>query len=83
MFLDTILVAFIQGLKRFTDGEETEDSKNITAERALLRVIAKLEGRQEGIAGVLSTENQVEWLIAQATSVMNLYRLFEGWQPYL
>ena len=53
----------------------------MTAERALMRVEAKLQGKEEDKYN--SIEGQVERLITQATSGHNLCRLFHGWQPYL
>lgn len=61
------------------------ETKNVMAERALVRLEAKLNGMEEGTkSGATATvEAHVELLIAQATSVYNLCRLFEGWQAYL
>lgn len=54
---------------------------NKLAERALLRVTQKLEGREEG--SKLSVEGQVNSLIQQATDPNNLAMLFAGWQAYV
>eukprot|EP00093_Oithona_nana_P014753 14753.XXX_548243_546328_1 [CDS] Oithona nana genome sequencing. len=59
------------------DGKNT----NKLAERALLRVTQKLEGREEG--SKLSVEGQVNSLIQQATDPNNLALLFAGWQAYV
>lgn len=61
------------------------EQKNVMAERALIRLEAKLNGMEEGtVSGATtSVEAHVELLIAQATSMANLCRLFEGWQAYL
>lgn len=61
------------------------EQKNVMAERALTRLEAKLDGKEEGAAsGATETvEAHVELLIAQATNPYNLCRLFEGWQAYL
>ncbi|XP_055632335.1 serine/threonine-protein kinase ATM [Toxorhynchites rutilus septentrionalis] len=63
----------------------TETSKegavNISAERALLRVSEKLNGKED--EKFTSVEGQVERLIFAATSNLNLCQLFHGWQPYL
>lgn len=53
------------------------------AQRALLVVQNKLEGKQAGISGVSSVKVQVERIINEATSNRNLCLLFPGWDPYL
>ncbi|XP_066254507.1 serine-protein kinase ATM isoform X2 [Euwallacea similis] len=58
-----------------------EENKNISAQRALLRLRGKLQGTEEGKPS--SVEQQVGTLIQQAMEPMNLCRLFHGWQPYL
>uniref|UniRef100_A0A1B0BG36 Serine/threonine-protein kinase ATM n=1 Tax=Glossina palpalis gambiensis TaxID=67801 RepID=A0A1B0BG36_9MUSC len=57
--------------------------KNFMAQRALLIVQNKLEGKQAGISGVSSVKVQVERIINEATSNRNLCLLFPGWDPYL
>lgn len=54
---------------------------NVTAERALLRLQAKLQGTESGRP--TTVESQVGMLIQQAVDPVNLCRLFVGWQPYL
>lgn len=55
--------------------------KNALASRVLIRVNEKLNGRDENDATAI--ENQVERLIKQATSPLNLSQMFHGWQAYL
>lgn len=54
---------------------------NVTAERALLRLRAKLQGTENGRP--TTVESQVGMLIQEAVDPANLCRLFAGWQPYL
>lgn len=56
---------------------------NLTAERALLRVTEKLEGKDQNRLGALDVEVHVQRLINEATNVRNLCRLYPGWDPYL
>ncbi|KAL9706305.1 hypothetical protein quinque_009823 [Culex quinquefasciatus] len=56
-------------------------SVNISAERALLRVSDKLNGKED--EKYTSVEGQVERLIFTASTNLNLCQLFHGWQPYL
>lgn len=54
------------------------------AERALLRLEAKLNGKDDGTDGsTCSVEAHVELLIRTAMNPINLSRLFNGWQAYL
>lgn len=53
------------------------------AQRALLVVQNKLEGKQEGIIGTIAASVQIERLINEAISPRNLCMLFPGWDPYL
>ncbi|XP_021700539.1 serine/threonine-protein kinase ATM isoform X2 [Aedes aegypti] len=66
-------------------GEGGQDARsevvNISAERALLRVSDKLNGKED--EKFTSVEGQVERLIFTASSNLNLCQLFQGWQPYL
>ena len=50
------------------------------ANRALLVLSAKLEGREEG--ATLSVEGQVTALIQRATDLNNLCQVFEGWAAW-
>lgn len=63
------------------DEEEEQVPVNVSAERALLRLKEKLEGREDG--NVASVESQVEKLLQQARNPENLCRLYCGWQAYL
>ncbi|XP_067638113.1 serine/threonine-protein kinase ATM isoform X4 [Eurosta solidaginis] len=60
-----------------------DDEKNLTAQRALLCVQHKLEGRLSSITGTVETDVQVQRLINDAVSRHNLCRLYPGWDPYL
>ncbi|XP_037818798.1 serine/threonine-protein kinase ATM isoform X1 [Lucilia sericata] len=59
------------------------EGTNYIAQRALLAVQNKLEGKQKGIFGTSSVAVQVERLINEAMSNRNLAMLFPGWDPYL
>uniref|UniRef100_A0AAG5D6U4 Serine/threonine-protein kinase ATM n=1 Tax=Anopheles atroparvus TaxID=41427 RepID=A0AAG5D6U4_ANOAO len=54
---------------------------NVTAERALMQVKKKLDGKEDD--KFMSVEGQVQKLIFSATSERNMCQLFQGWQPYL
>ncbi|KAM7347211.1 serine/threonine-protein kinase tefu isoform 2-T3 [Cochliomyia hominivorax] len=66
-----------QNLNKLNEG------KNYIAQRALLVVQNKLEGKQAGIFGTSSVAVQVERLINEAMNNRNLAMLFPGWDPYL
>ncbi|XP_022209922.2 serine/threonine-protein kinase ATM [Drosophila obscura] len=77
---------FIWGVlknKQPSSQESTEESINLVAQRALLQVQNKLEGREAGTLGDSNVEAQVERLINEATLADNLCQLFCGWDPYL
>ncbi|CAG9773154.1 unnamed protein product [Ceutorhynchus assimilis] len=83
-------VSAAEAKKRQTDDDSTdstysedseEESKNISAERALLKLRDKLQGTEE--QKPISIEQQVRVLIQQAKDPRNLCRLYVGWQPYL
>ena len=63
--------------------ESADDSKNLTAQRALLRVQNKLDGSEFGMLGTSDVEVQVERLINDAISSRNLCQLYPGWDAYL
>ena len=67
-------------LKKWQDFGRDRNTNKL-AERALLRVTQKLEGREDG--SQLSVEGQVNGLIQQATDPDNLALLFAGWQAYV
>ena len=56
---------------------------NLEAERALMRVQLKLEGRVHGCSECLGIEGQVQHLIVQARDPERLSRMFEGWASWL
>ncbi|XP_039495619.1 serine/threonine-protein kinase ATM [Drosophila santomea] len=60
-----------------------EESVNLVAQRALLLVQNKLDGREAGTLGDSNVEAQVERLINEATLPSNLCMLFPGWDPHL
>ncbi|XP_012162970.1 serine/threonine-protein kinase ATM isoform X2 [Ceratitis capitata] len=64
-------------------GGSNDDEKNLTAQRALLCVQHKLEGRLSSITSAVNTDVQVQRLINDAVSKQNLCRLYPGWDPYL
>uniref|UniRef100_A0A0K8UL82 Serine/threonine-protein kinase ATM n=1 Tax=Bactrocera latifrons TaxID=174628 RepID=A0A0K8UL82_BACLA len=66
-----------------TPAGSKDDEKNLTAQRALLCVQHKLEGRLSNITGTVNTDIQVQRLINDAISKQNLCRLYPGWDPYL
>jgi len=56
-------------------------SGNRMANRALMVLKAKLDGREEGTP--MSVEGQVNKLIQEATDPENLCSIFAGWQPWV
>ncbi|KAG4079703.1 hypothetical protein HA402_009089 [Bradysia odoriphaga] len=67
-----------------SEEEATGDKRNAMAERALLRLQAKLNGQEEGLlTQQLTTEGQVDMLIKQAMNPLNWCQMFEGWQAYV
>ena len=63
-------------------GSAMAEELNGKALDIIQRVQTKLTGRDFGEAAVLGTDEQVDKLIHQATSVENLCQLFIGWCPY-
>ena len=63
-------------------GSAMAEELNGRALDIIQRIQTKLTGRDFGEATVLGTEEQVDKLINQATSVENLCQLFIGWCPY-
>lgn len=53
------------------------------AERALMRLEEKLDGKHVSRSDTTTVEGHVEILIQEAISTQNLCRLFAGWQAYL
>lgn len=60
-----------------------EQDVNAMAERALIRLEEKLDGKHVSRSDSLSVERHVEILIQEATDDKKLCTLFVGWQPYL
>lgn len=63
--------------------DSNEEEKDSMANRALLRVAAKLKGQADDSLEYTSVEGHVTRLIQQAMSPSLLSRLFIGWQAYL
>nr|AAM29197.1 AT01448p [Drosophila melanogaster] len=76
---------FIWGVlkKKQSPQQSGEESVNLVAQRALLLVQNKLDGREAGPMGDSNVEAQVERLINEATLPSNLCMLFPGWDPHL
>ncbi|KAM8719535.1 hypothetical protein ACLKA7_005726 [Drosophila subpalustris] len=75
---------FIWGvLSKDQSQESSKESKNLLAQRSLLLVQHKLEGRETGVLDNTSVESQVQRLINEATLPSNLALLYPGWDPYL
>lgn len=53
------------------------------AQRALLTVQNKLEGKASGLSGTVQIDVEIERLINEATSGRNLCMVYPGWDPYL
>jgi ataxia telangiectasia mutated family protein len=56
---------------------------NADAERTLLRIKQKIEGREGGESGARGVEGQVQFLLAEAQDPDNLCRMYVGWGAYL
>lgn len=69
----------LTGINHLLSTSNTQ-SRNLTAERALIRLEAKLNGKEVGVSTI---ESQVARLIHDATNPENLCKLFVGFQPYL
>lgn len=63
--------------------DESRESTDSMASRALLRIQAKLKGQADDASGYSSVEGQIECLINRATNTNFLSKLFSGWQAYL
>ncbi len=76
-------VCFLQTGENNNNEVNSSGSKggNTDAERALLRLKAKLQGYEHGQA--LSVEGQVKQLIAEAQDPNRLAEMFPGWAPWL
>lgn len=56
---------------------------NTMAERVLLRVEEKLDGKHVSRSEMVPVKRHVEILIQEAINEKNLCRLFVGWQAYV
>lgn len=65
-------------------GEQAQQPKqNSYAVTVWRRVRMKLEGRDPDASKRMSVEDQVEWMIREATNRDNLAVLYEGWTPWV
>ncbi|KNC26081.1 Serine/threonine-protein kinase ATM, partial [Lucilia cuprina] len=64
------------------NSHKLKEGANFMAQRALLAVQNKLEGKQRGFFGSTSVAVQVERLINEAMNDRNLAMMFYGWDPY-
>uniref|UniRef100_A0A6P4EBP2 Serine/threonine-protein kinase ATM n=1 Tax=Drosophila rhopaloa TaxID=1041015 RepID=A0A6P4EBP2_DRORH len=85
LLYDPLFIWGVLNKKKLTQSSQqsSEESVNLVAQRALLLVRNKLEGREAGTLGDSNVEAQVERLINEATLPRNLCMLFPGWDPQL
>ena len=57
--------------------------RNIHGINILMRVKQKLDGRDPDPNRKASVQEQVGWVIQEATSQDNLVQLYEGWTPWV
>lgn len=57
--------------------------RNIHGINILMRVKQKLDGRDPDPSKKASVQEQVAWVIQEATSLDNLVQLYEGWTPWV
>ena len=62
--------------------ESSSFSKD-AAERTLQRIKNKLQGLEDPSGEALSIEGQVDFVIGEARSTINLCKIFQGWAPWL
>lgn len=62
---------------------EVQPKQNSYAVTVWRRVRMKLEGRDPDASKRMSVEDQVDWMIREATNVDNLAVLYEGWTPWV
>lgn len=60
----------------------TVEPKNVSAERVLRRLKAKLCGADEANSYAIDVKSQVKNLIRDATNPMNIGLHYCGWRPY-
>jgi len=63
------------------DDQSSEEEGEVLARNFLMRLRAKLQGRED--SGTQSVQGQVKHLIQQATRPENLSVMYYGWQAYL
>lgn len=61
----------------------SDEDLNAMAERALIRLEEKLDGKHVSRSDITTVEGHVEILINEAMNPDNLCKLFVGWQAYL
>lgn len=64
-------------------GESSQPKQNSYAVTVWRRVRMKLEGRDPDASKRMSVEDQVDWMIKEATNKDNLAVLYEGWTPWV
>lgn len=60
-----------------------DEDPNTMAERALMRLKEKLDGKHVSRGDSTSVKRHVEILIKEAVNDKLLCRIYDGWQPYL
>lgn len=60
-----------------------EQHVNTLAERAIMRLDEKLDGKHYSSSEVSTVKVQVEMLIREAMNKRSLSQMFHGWQAYL
>ena len=68
------------GVKGGGDNQPKQNSYAVTVWR---RVRMKLEGRDPDSTKRMTVEDQVDWMIKEATNRDNLAVLYEGWTPWV
>jgi phosphatidylinositol kinase/protein kinase (PI-3 family) len=60
-----------------------DNNRRVFAKSVMRRVAAKISGSANNGTAHLSVDEQVKYLIAQATSSKRLCRMYEGWMAWL
>ncbi|KAF0699874.1 Aste57867_9584 [Aphanomyces stellatus] len=67
-----------------SDDEMAADFKKVQERNTYgMHVLKRVKDKLDGEATKQSVEEQVHWLIGQATSVDNLCQMYEGWTPWI
>lgn len=73
-----------EGAGRFlSKGAESSEEKNAFALNVLRRVRLKLEGREPDALRRATVQEQVDFIIREATSIDNLSLMYEGWTSWI